>query len=111
MAKTQALICSALILLGVADLLTTVVGVTGKGAIEVNPLFATLTQTNILAFIGLKILTVLFTSFMFLGATRIAKAPSSNFIGKYFISSASIASCFVMTAAVANNILVILKIP
>jgi len=111
MAKTQALICSALILLVVADLLTTVVGVTGKGAIEVNPLFATLTQTNILAFIGLKILTVLFTSFMFLGATRIAKAPSSNFIGKYFISSASIASCFVMTAAVANNILVILKIP
>jgi hypothetical protein len=84
---------------------------TGKSAIEVNPLFATLTKTNILAFIGLKILTVLFTSFMFLGATRIAKAPSSNFIGKYFISSASIASCFVMTAAVANNILVILKIP
>jgi hypothetical protein len=88
-----------------------VVGVTGKGAIEVNPLFATLTQTNILAFIGLKILTVLFTSFMFLGATRIAKASSSNFIGKYFISSASIASCFVMTAVVVNNVLVILKIP
>ena len=111
MVKTQALICSALILLGAADLLTTLIGVTGKGAIEANPLFATLTQTNILSFIGLKILTVLFTSFMFLGATRIAKAPSCNFIGKYFISSASIVSCLVMTAVVANNVLVILTIP
>ena len=111
MVKIQAIICSALVLLGVADLLTTVVGVTGKGAIEANPLFATLTQTNILSFIGLKILTVLFTSFMFLGAARIAKAPSSNFIGKYFISSASIASCFIMTIVVANNLLVILNIP
>jgi hypothetical protein len=110
MVKILTVICSSLILLGVADLLTTVVGVTGKGAIEVNPIFATLTQTNILAFMGLKILTVLFTGFMFLGAGRIAKA-SSNFIGNYFITSASTASCLIMTAVVANNVLVLLKIP
>jgi hypothetical protein len=111
MVKIQAIICSALFLLGVVDLLTTVVGVTGKGAIEVNPLFATLTQTNIIAFISLKILTVLFTGFMFLGAGRIDKTSSSNFIGRYFMISASTASCFIMTAVVANNVLVLLKIP
>ena len=105
--KIQTIICSALILLGVADLLTTVVGVSSKGAIEINPLLATLTQTNILAFIGLKILAVLLTSLVFLGAARIAKAPNSNILGKYFVTSASIASCFIMTAVVANNLLVL----
>jgi hypothetical protein len=109
--KIQTVICSVLILLGVVDLLTTVVGVTGKGVIEANPIFAALTQTNILGFIGIKILTVIFTGFMFLGASKMAKAPSSNFVGKYFMTSASIASCFVMTAVVANNVLVLFKIP
>ncbi|MGA3059766.1 MAG: DUF5658 family protein [Candidatus Bathyarchaeia archaeon] len=111
MVKIQAIICSALFLLGVADLLTTVVGVTAKGAIEVNPLFAALTQANIIAFIGLKFLAVLFTGVIFLGASRIANASSSNIVGKYFVTSASLASCFVMTAVVANNLLVILNIP
>ena len=108
MVKIQTIICSAVILLGVTDLLTTVVGVTGKGAIEVNPLFATLTQTNMIAFIGLKILAVLLTSFIFLGAARIAKTSSSNIVGKYFVTSASLASCFILTAVVANNLLVLL---
>ena len=107
MVKIQAIICSAIVLLGVADLLTTVVGVTGKGAIEVNPLLASLTQTNIIAFVGLKILAVLLTSFIFLGAARIAKAPSCSISGKYFVTSASIACCFIMTAVVANNLLVL----
>ena len=92
-------------------MLTTVFGVAGKGAIEVNPLFATFIQTNIMLFIGLKILTVLFTSFMFLGADRITKGISSNFIGKYFMISASTASCFIMTVVVANNVLILLRIP
>jgi len=97
-------------MLGAADLLTTVVGVAGKGAVEVNPLFATLTQTNILAFIGLKIFTVMLTGFMFLEAGRIAKASSSDFI-KCFMIIASTALCFAMTAVVANNVLVLLRIP
>jgi hypothetical protein len=111
MVKIQTIICSAIVLLGETDLLTTVVGVTGKGAIEINPLLATLTQTNILAFIGLKIFTVLLTIFIFFGAARIANASSSNIVGKYFVTSASIVSCFIMTAVVANNLLVILNIP
>jgi hypothetical protein len=109
--KIQTAICSLLILLGIADLVTTVVGVTGKGAIEANPILAALTQTNILAFIGVKILTVVFIGFMFISATKMAQAPNSNFIGKYFMTSTSIASCVVMTGVVANNVLVLLKIP
>jgi hypothetical protein len=111
MVKIQALICSALIILRVADLLTTVVGVTSKGAIEVNPLFATLTQTNILAFMSLKILTFTFAGLMFLGGGRIAKESSSNFVGRYFMVIASTASCFIMTSVVANNVLVLLRVP
>jgi hypothetical protein len=111
MVKIQTIICSVVVLLGIADLLTTVVGITAKGAVESNPIFTTLTQTNILAFIGVKILTVVFTGFMFMGATRIAQAPSNNFMGKYFITSASVASCFVMTAVVGNNLLILLKAP
>jgi hypothetical protein len=111
MAKLLTIICSTLFLLGAADLLTTVIGVTGKGAVEVNPLFAAITQTNIFAFIGIKIATVLFTGFMFLEAGRISKETGSNFIGKYFMLSASSISCLVMTTVVANNLLVLLKIP
>ena len=111
MVKLLSIICSALFLLGAADLLTTVVGVTGKGAIEVNPLFSAITQTNILAFVGLKIATVLFTGFMFLGAGKISKGIGSNFLGKYSVLSASFISCFIMTAVVANNLLVLLRIP
>ncbi len=109
MVKIQTMICSALVLLGIVDLLTTLIGITGKCAVEANPLFVTLTQTNVLAFISVKILTVFLTSFMFLGASRIAKAPDTKFMGKYFMTSASIASCFYMTAVVTNNILVIIK--
>jgi hypothetical protein len=109
--KIQTVACSVLILLGITDLLTTVVGVTGKGAVEANPIFVALTQTNILAFIGIKILTVIFTGFMFLGASKMVKEPNGNFVGKYVMTSASIASCFVMTAVVANNVLVLFKIP
>ena len=111
MVKIQTIICSVLVLLGVADLLTTVVGITAKSAVEANPIFTALTQTNIIAFIGIKIVTVAFTGFMFLGATRIAQAPGSNFIGKYFMTSASAISCFIMTAVVGNNLLVLLKAP
>ncbi len=111
MVKIQTVICSALLLLGVADLLTTVVGVTGKGAIEVNPLFATLTQTNIMAFMGLKIFTVTLACLIFLAGGRIAKASSGNFVGRYFMIIASTASCFIMTSVVANNVLVLLRMP
>jgi hypothetical protein len=110
MAKIQTIICSILILLGVGDLLTTVVGITSKGAVEANPLFTALTQSNILAFIGVKILTIVLTSFMFLGSQKIAQTPNSNFMGKYFMTFASTASCFVMTAVVGNNLLVLLKV-
>jgi hypothetical protein len=109
MVKIQTIICSALVLLGIADLLTTVVGINAKGAVEANPLFASLTQTNILTFVGIKILTIAITGFLFIGSTRIAQAQNSNFLGRYFMTSASIASCFVMTAVVGNNLLILLK--
>jgi len=110
MVKIQTIICSVLVLLGVADLLTTVVGITGKGAVEANPIFAALTQSNIFAFIGIKSLTVAFTGFMFLGATKIVQAPSSNFMGKYFMTATSIVSCLAMSGVVTNNLLVLVKI-
>jgi len=111
MVKLQALICSALFLLGGADLLTTVVGVTGKGAVEINPLLATLTQTDIVGFIGLKMVSVLLIGALFFGAAKIAKTSNINIVGKYFVPSASIACCLMMTVVVANNLLVIINIP
>jgi hypothetical protein len=109
MVKVQTIICCVLVLLGVVDLITTMIGITCKAAVEANPVFAMLTQTNMLAFIGIKIVTIAFTGFMFLGATRIAQTTSGNFLGRYFMTSASTISCFVMTAVVANNLIVLLK--
>ncbi len=111
MVKLLSMVCSVLFLLGAADLFTTILGVTGKSAVEVNPLFAAIAQTNMPAFVSLKIVTVLFTGFMFLEGGKIARGANSGFAGKYFMVSASTVSCFIMTAVVANNVLVLLKIP
>jgi hypothetical protein len=111
MVKTQALMFSALVILGAADLITTVLGITGKAATEANPVFAALTQTNIMAFVGLKTLTVAVTGFMFIGTTKIAKASANSFCAKYFVNGFSIISCFILALVVANNILVLVRLP
>ena len=84
MAKLETVIFSILVLLGAADLLSTVVGVAGGGGVEMNPLLAGLTQTNLAAFAIIKGMSVLLLGAMFRGAQKITEAPDSRFAGKLY---------------------------
>ncbi len=109
MDKLEMVIFSVSVLLGAADLLTTIVGVAGRGAVESNPLLAGLTQTNLAAFAVIKGTAVLLFGVMFIGAQKIIGAPGAPVVGKFFVRSASFASCLFMTLVVTNNMIVLLK--
>ena len=63
--KKGVIFLSSIVLLGFADLFTTVLGVAFFGAAEVNPLLSGLIQANIPFFIGLKAVAVLLSGFAF----------------------------------------------
>src|SRR4030066_915947 len=76
--------CSVLILMGSIDWLTTVVGIVCFGAVEVNPLFAALTQMNIFIFSVVKLLIVILIGVLFYKAGSFKEASSgcSSFRGR-----------------------------
>ena len=73
MFKKELLFCSALILMGILDWLTTVTGILCFGAVEVNPLFAGLTKTNILVCSEIKLSIVYLQEFCFIKQVRSKK--------------------------------------
>jgi hypothetical protein len=64
-ARKELFLCIILISLGLADWLTTIIGVTNFGATETNPLLSTLTQSNLLAFSIIKISATLLIGGLF----------------------------------------------
>jgi Domain of unknown function (DUF5658) len=59
-----------LVLLGSIDCLTTVIGVSYFGAAELNPIITGIVNTNIIAFLTLKILATFFIGFTYILAKR-----------------------------------------
>ena len=59
-----------LILMGTIDAITTVVGVLYFGASEINPLMTSIVNTNIIAFLVIKVSATLLLGFTFILAKR-----------------------------------------
>lgn len=109
--KKALLFCFALILIGLLDWLTTVVGIFFFGAVEINPLFSELAHTNVLAFGGIKLLVTVFVGFLFYKIDKIKDNLRCDFnLGKRILNTGYFASFMILTVAVANNILTIVKI-
>ena len=102
--------CFVLTLLGLTDWFTTVVGVTCFGAVEGNPLFTCLTQTNLIAFSALKIASVLVIGFLFYKAFQLEKTSKVDYLGKLFLYSAYFISLAVLCFVVLNNFAVVVGI-
>lgn len=108
--KKGVIFLSSIVLLGFADLFTTVLGVAFFGAAEVNPLLSGLIQANIPFFIGLKAVAVLLSGFAFYAGTKTV-AQSSNRSGMHirFIDFGYFACVTFLSFVVTNNVVVILK--
>ena len=97
--------------MGVLDWLTTIMGVLYFGAVEVNPLFAGIISSNILAYSGIKLAVAVLIGFLFYKGYVIEKASGINsHLGKLFLGSGYFASLTALTVIVANNILVVISV-
>ena len=96
---------------GLLDCVTTVVGITVFGAKENNPLLASITETNLLAFSGIKLVAVIFTGVLFYNAGGLVKPGGSRLhIGRCFFQLTYSLSVIALAAAATNNIIVVAKL-
>ena len=97
--------------MGFIDWLTTVVGITYFGATEINPLFASITKTNLLAFSGIKLSATMLIGFLFYKAYAIEKTPrvTSQF-EKRFLQSGFLLSLMTLTVVVTNNVIAVVGV-
>jgi hypothetical protein len=103
--------CFVLILMGSIDWLTTIVGVVFFGAVEINPLFAVLTQTNLVAFSVVKLLTVVSVgiSFYKAGSFDYISVGCSSFSGRV-LDYGFFVSLVLLSFVVTNNVIAIAKV-
>jgi hypothetical protein len=97
--------------MGTLDWVTTVTGTLWFGAVEINPLFAGLTQTNILLFSVVKLAAVVITGFLFYKADKIVEMVKSNsHLGKRVLESGYAITLVALTIAVTNNIITVASV-
>jgi hypothetical protein len=97
--------------MGFLDWLTTVLGVLYFGAVEINPLFAGIIDSNILVYSGIKLAVAVLIGFLFYKGYAIGKTPGINsHLGKFFLGSGYFASLMALTVVVANNIIAVVRV-
>ena len=102
-----------LVIMGIIDCLTTVVGVSHFGAVELNPLLSGMVSTNMLAFLIIKISATFCIGFTYILANRtLNKTSDKNTKAfKYSYSFMKIAYAGIvvfLVIVIINNLLVIL---
>jgi hypothetical protein len=115
MLRRRELIPSLLIILmGTLDCLTTMIGVTYEGAKELNPAMAVIVDSNVGAFLIVKIVATVFIAVTYILARQILqRMPNTN--GKtfhYSIKALTFAYAGVaafIALAVVNNLIILIK--
>ena len=97
--------------MGSIDWLTTVVGIVCFGAVEVNPLFAALTQMNIFVFSIVKFLIVVLIGGLFYkgGSFKGVSVGCSSFDGRV-LDYGYFASLVLLSFVVTNNAIAIVRV-
>ncbi len=104
-----------LVLMGSMDCLTTVIGTLYFGTVELNPLIATLVNTNLPAFVVIKLTVTVSVGLIFVLAEN-TLIKTLNKTTKAFRMTHNIlkivftGTIFFLVIVVANNIFVIIKI-
>ena len=109
--KKWTLFCLLLIFCGLLDCATTIVGIVWFGATEGNPLFATLAETNLFAFSGIKLVAAVFVGVLFYKAGSVGEIEGSSVqVGARFLQVAYSLSLLTMLTVVTNNVLVVAQV-
>jgi hypothetical protein len=100
--------------MGYMDWLTTIIGIFYFGAVEVNPLFAELTRTNLVAFTAIKLMTTIFVGlFYYLGErmlVRLKDRKSRSFLcARIILRGGYVVVTAILLSAILNNIIIIGK--
>ncbi len=107
MIKKDLLFFSALILIGLSDWLTTIVGVSFFGAQETNPLLMGLVSSNMVLFSAVKLCAVVGAGLAFYKAVGLSKGLNWNVTNR-FLDVSYLATFFLLVGVVINNLNVIL---
>ncbi len=114
MSSVRTLPSMFLILMGSMDCLTTVIGVVYFGTIELNPFIAHLVNTNMPAFVVVKLVVTFMAALVFVVAEKtLLKLPDHNarsfHNAKNTLNVVYITLVLFLAVVVFNNILVILR--
>lgn len=111
MLKKELLLCLFLIVMGILDWLTTLLGLLYFGTVEINPLLTGVVNSNILVFSGIKLATTVFIGFLFYkGFTSKKTLGINSNIGKRFLESGYCISLMVLTFVVTNNVIAVARV-
>jgi hypothetical protein len=110
MFKKEIVPCLLLISLGLLDLVTTLLGVHYFGAVEINPLFAGIINSNIVVYSGIKLSTAILIGFLFYKGFASEKTSGINSnLGKRFLKSGYYVSLMALTVVVTNNMIAVAR--
>ncbi len=103
-----------LILMGSMDCLTTVVGTLFFGTRELNPLIAGLVNSNLSAFVAVKLAVTVFVALIFVFAEKTLLAGDDKNNQSFKIAHDTLKACYVcivvfLVFVVVNNIVVIIN--
>lgn len=106
--RKDILFLSMLIMIGLMDWLTTVVGITFFGATEANPLLAGLANSNMIVMSVIKLAAVTATGLAFYKAIGLSKGTGLGFTKKFV--NAGFSFTFIgLTAVVVSNLSVLMQ--
>lgn len=105
----------AIVLAGSMDCLTTIVGILFFGAVEYNPFLANITNTNLPAFVAIKLTSTILVALIFQQAEKILmkthdKNSKSFTRMRYTLRGAYIGATAFLLIAVANNIIAVARV-
>ncbi len=112
MLKTEMLPSVLLIIMGSLDCLTTVIGITFAGAKEMNPFMAAIVNSNIGAFLAIKIVSTFVVAFSYIVARQVlSMTDKKTRIFQYFsklIKIVYVGLIVFLVVVVVNNVLILL---
>ncbi len=104
MFKKDLMFFSGIILIGLVDWLTTVIGVAFFGATEVNPLLSGLTRSSMVLFSAVKLSAVVSGGFLFYKAVALSKPATIGWdFTSRFLDGGFLLTFLMLIGVVANN--------
>ena len=96
---------------GFPRLVNHVLGVQYFGAVEINPLFSGIINSNILVYSGIKLSTAVLIGFLFYQGYANEKTLGINSnLGKRFLESGYYVSLMALTVVVTNNMIAVARV-